>query len=386
MIDAAIESGGTYYLPYQIFASSQQFNKAYPNADKFFEVKKKVDPDYRFRNVLWKHHYPSTEQKIVQKKLRLKDYYRNENQSILTVPEWYLVFNPLEYATFLKKGNNPSDFPFMKSINEYWTLYDRAVAINKNYGIENTEYMTMLKVIGISTTVEYMYKALYENTLGRFTRWTANGQDTPEDKIIADAQAAYSDLIFDEAWYKFGFSKWIKKIWGDTSFFGKNFIRKTERKMFFTLEFGFKTVYAKLIGFGAQTAFEQSDGFVHLTASYNESELGDLPDNVTVRLDDGQDHILSIPRWGDFTKTLPVVLDQGAKITDISGNRNIVLSFTRSIEDEHEYNTALKLFESAFVSDGKRVRDVVMVRVDRLNDLLQEVSQENITLEHIYDF
>lgn len=57
LIDAALEEGGTYYLPYQIIASKPQFLKAYPNANKFFQLKNKIDPNYKFRNKLFDQYY-----------------------------------------------------------------------------------------------------------------------------------------------------------------------------------------------------------------------------------------------------------------------------------------------------------------------------------------
>lgn len=57
LIDAALEKGGTYYLPYQIIASKEQFLKAYPRAPEYFALKKKADPTYKFRNKLWDHYY-----------------------------------------------------------------------------------------------------------------------------------------------------------------------------------------------------------------------------------------------------------------------------------------------------------------------------------------
>ncbi|KTD38340.1 cytokinin oxidase [Legionella nautarum] len=57
LIDAAIEEGGTYYLPYQIIATKYQFFKAYPRAHDFFSLKNKIDPDYKFRNKLFDRYY-----------------------------------------------------------------------------------------------------------------------------------------------------------------------------------------------------------------------------------------------------------------------------------------------------------------------------------------
>lgn len=57
MVDAALSVNGRYYLPYQIHATDEQFKKAYPGYQKFFEVKSKVDPTYKFRNKLWDAYY-----------------------------------------------------------------------------------------------------------------------------------------------------------------------------------------------------------------------------------------------------------------------------------------------------------------------------------------
>jgi FAD/FMN-containing dehydrogenase/uncharacterized membrane protein YhaH (DUF805 family) len=53
LIDAVLSLNGTYYLPYQAHATPEQFHKAYPGAKTLFELKKKLDPKFRFRNVLW---------------------------------------------------------------------------------------------------------------------------------------------------------------------------------------------------------------------------------------------------------------------------------------------------------------------------------------------
>lgn len=385
MIDAVISEGGTYYLPYQIFASEQQFKKAYPRSDEFFSLKKEVDPDYRFRNALWKHHYPQSSG-LLKKKSGIKGYYRGEEQSFLTIPEWYLVFNPLEYADFLQSGKNPGDFPFLASVDEYWAQYDRVLAIAGSYPNDNSQYITMLQVIGVSTTVEFMYKSLYENTIGRFTRWTAGGVDTPEDKIIAEAHRAYSDLLFDEVWYVFDFWSWVEKAWFDTSFFGENFIRKTERKLFFTLEYGFKTFYAKLIGFGAQTAYEPSESLIYMTAKVPQNVRDDLPRDVeTVDEYDGL-LILSIPRWGSFTRALPGLLRSGVEFVDISGNSFMAVTVVKPSGDVTEYQSANELFISDFVSNESVKRSVYSVHVTHLDDLVREADSHNHRLEHFYDY
>jgi FAD/FMN-containing dehydrogenase len=60
LIDAAISVGGSYYLPYQPHASVEQFHAAYPKAQELFAVKRQLDPNFRFRNVLWDKYYAPT--------------------------------------------------------------------------------------------------------------------------------------------------------------------------------------------------------------------------------------------------------------------------------------------------------------------------------------
>jgi len=50
LIDAAVDLGGTYYLPYQLHATQQQFQKAYPRSNEYIELKRRLDPTYKFRN------------------------------------------------------------------------------------------------------------------------------------------------------------------------------------------------------------------------------------------------------------------------------------------------------------------------------------------------
>lgn len=61
IIDAALECNGSYYLPYQIYATNDQFLKAYPHAPDFFPLKKLLDPTNKFRNKLWDAYYRNTE-------------------------------------------------------------------------------------------------------------------------------------------------------------------------------------------------------------------------------------------------------------------------------------------------------------------------------------
>ena len=50
LIDAAAQAGGTYYLPYQLFHTREQLLRAYPEANDFFDTKRRYDPIGLFSN------------------------------------------------------------------------------------------------------------------------------------------------------------------------------------------------------------------------------------------------------------------------------------------------------------------------------------------------
>ena len=50
LVDLALGLDGTYYLPYQLFYSSEDLRRAYPGIDQFFAMKKTYDPIGLFTN------------------------------------------------------------------------------------------------------------------------------------------------------------------------------------------------------------------------------------------------------------------------------------------------------------------------------------------------
>ena len=58
LIRSAVDLGGSYYLPFQKQASSEQFFRVYQDAPLYFDIKKRADPDNRFNNLLLDQHNP----------------------------------------------------------------------------------------------------------------------------------------------------------------------------------------------------------------------------------------------------------------------------------------------------------------------------------------
>jgi FAD/FMN-containing dehydrogenase len=67
LVDAAIQAGGRYYLPYRLHATPAQFLRAYPQAEQFFKLKRQYDPQELFQNQFYrKYGKQSVEQPIAR--------------------------------------------------------------------------------------------------------------------------------------------------------------------------------------------------------------------------------------------------------------------------------------------------------------------------------
>ncbi|HEY0262029.1 MAG TPA: FAD-dependent oxidoreductase [Chitinophagales bacterium] len=382
MTDAILSENGTWYLPYIPNATVAQFKKGYPKSDEYFALKNKLDSTQRFTNKLLDKYNPYSQNRI--DKADINGYFRPEEQTVLTVPEWYLVFNPKEYADFLQSGKNPSDFPYYASIKEYWSLYDRSVKLASEAYPENNEYKTMLQVIGVSVTMEYAAKMIYENTVGRFFGWFANGTISDKEKTIATAQRTYSDFVYHTAWYEFRFLPWIKTVWTTTDNSNAGFLRKWERTFLFTIEFTIKALYAQLIEWAAKANYEEPVSEIYALVLANDTIQ--LTKDIKVIKTQGDKKLISITRWGAFTKSILALSKNDITISEIGGNDEIVVSFlvdkSRNI---HFGNTEL-LYKSKVVTNDNVERYVYLVPVNKLVEFVRYAQQNSIEVEHVYDY
>jgi FAD/FMN-containing dehydrogenase len=386
MTDAILSEHGRWYLPYQPHATIEQFQQGYVHADKYFEIKNRLDPEHRFTNKLLDKYNPDLSGTVEKKRQDIKGYYRDEAQTFLTVPEWYLVFNPKEYADYLDAGNNPSGFPFLASIDEYWKLYDRSMRLVSAAYPENKEYNTMLQVIGVSITMEYTAKMLYENTIGRIFSWMSNGVDSDEEKMIQKAQRAYSDFIYDTAWYEFEFMPWVKKVWTVSNTSESNWFRKMERTLFFTFEFSFKAAYSKLIGWGAKAGYEEPVTNIYLLISKSDSL--ESSSELKIIEEDNSREIVSITRWGVFTNTILNIAAANASIDiiEIGGNDEIVVSILAARDQTDIFPDAELLYSSRVVTTPDRKRNVYLMSVSKLLPFVAEAKRSGVEVEHIFDY
>lgn len=388
MISEALSVGGTYYLPYQIHATEDQFHRAYPRFQEYIKLKKKVDPKYRFRNKLWDRYYLSVPDSISNKSKLIKDYRRGEEQSFLSLPEWYIVFNGDEYAEFLK-SKSPSQFPYTRSIVEFWSLKRKIdQIIHENYK-PNWGYSVMLWIIGSSYSVELAIKGIYENIFGRFVEcFTSNSSDA--DKLYQQAQQNYTDFTHDHPFYEFSYLNELKNYWRQASWGGDNIFRKLERRVFFTAEFGIKIIYGALIRLLTHLSYESEPLKIYAIVSDPLGSFKKMTEQDTrLKIIAAEKDVLlvSLPRYDQFREILKKYSGEAFKFIEIAGNRRIFLTLIVPLGFSGELlNDGIIVGSSNIPTDSARSRLLVSSSVVSLKDLMASAKKLGLNVEHVFDY
>ena len=309
-----------------------------------------------------------------------ENYKRPADQTYLTYPEWFLVFSPEEYAYFLQE--HPSyDFPYLGHLSQFWksykVMYDKTV--EKGYDF-NTGYHVMIMVIGLSTTVEYTIKGLYGILFGRMVGLTQTHGRTSEQVYGAKVAKEYVTFIKDTPWYAFDFAeKWVG-IYTENDFFGKDFVRKSERKFALSVEYGVKFIYAQIIGFFTKMGYEAPS----------------LKTEVILKKGEVKKQAL-LPRYDRFKEESLRYAKEGYNFTQIAGNSektSILLSIVTDNEKVLKKKHCLLktkilseplyyrcLFEREIGQLGVELRTGEYTLIEHFLPAHQEVK-----LEHIFDF
>lgn len=314
----------------------------------------------------------------------IKNYLRPEESTYLTFPEWHLVFIPQEYARHLA-DRAPSGFPYFRSIAQLWEGYAEVYGITKRHYPFNAGDHLMEVVIVSSSSIEFAIKGAYENTVGRLSEWIG-GTRTEEDVYAAKVAKAYGDFIPDQPWYDFAFGHALHGLWSDTPLFGKHFLRKWERKIFLTGEYGVKALYAAAIRAGSHSVYGLADTEIYATIAHPPDAIFANPKVRRVQdLNDGS-CVITLPHYQGFTDTLPSIAGQDVQILDLAGNDEILLTVLAPIGWKYDLKEGAALFEMETLDEPRLQRVAVQAPVKSLCSMLRAFDAEGVKLEHLFDY
>jgi FAD/FMN-containing dehydrogenase len=393
LIDAALAVGGTYYLPYQIHATAEQFRRAYPRADEFFALKRRYDPDYRFRNRLWDCYYhpasavaaSSTSEERTGEKLRgLEHYARAEDQTLLTLPEWYIVYSADEYARFVESGRPPSGFPFFRSIAQFWGLYGAVLRETWAASPFNWGYHAMIGVIGASYTAEYAVKGLYEGTVGRITELVSTNTD--EDTFLRDVAHDYAAFVHHTPWYAFGFADRFAGLWRLPAVDGFATLRKWERRFAGSAELAFKAVWGWAMGKASDAAYDPEADRILAWVRPPSRDALQLDGVMVLDSPDARSELVALPRYEPFTKAVSELSRRRVEFVEIAGNREIVMTVIAPRNWNLSADAAREVREWTILTDPTRKRVALSVGVERLHQVVPSLEAGGAAIDHLYDY
>ncbi len=304
---------------------------------------------------------------------------RSADQTYLTYPEWFLVFSPEEYAYHLKE--HPSfTFDYIGHIEEFWSAYAAMYkkTLEKKYPF-NTGYHVMIMTIGVSTTVEYLVKYFYGHSIAQFVALTQTDGRVSEQDYGAKVAQEYVDFIKNRPWYEFDFGKRFVGIYTENSLFGKDFLRKMERKEALSVEYGAKYLYAKVIAYFTEVGYEKA-----------------LPLTQVVLFKQNKPIVKEFPRYDKFKDVSLEYAKRGYDFKEIAGNdanSSILYSLLGTKEDLHSFECLLR---QPITSNKAYERCINDIEIKKLAAFLREQNlqitdaflpaQQRVKLEHIFDY
>jgi hypothetical protein len=326
----------------------------------------------------------------------LSDYARPEDQSYLTLPEWYMVYSADEYAAFIEQ-KPPSQFPYFGALRQYWSSYYGVCAVTREKYAFNSGYHLTLVVIGTSFTMENIFKGIYEKTVGRLTEWLSSSELSEEDAYAYEVAKEYGQFIHTIPWYEFPFGEKLGGLWSETSLWGPNLIRKWERKFALSAEYGFKAIYGLLIGGGSQATYGTERLEILVWAEGISDELlQQEPDIRLVKPINEQTAIIAIPRYEAFTQLVPRLITPpvGAALAaapsiqfiEIAGNDEMLITALAAKDWQYNLKEGQFLFEMPILTEPTLKRVMINAPVRALHTILTDLAEKDVQLEHLYDY
>ena len=316
----------------------------------------------------------------------IPDYTREEDRTYLTLPEWYIVYSADELAA-LTAEHPPSSFPYFRAIGQFWDgYYDACAVTREQYAFNGGMHLT-LGVIGASFTVENTLRGVYENTVGRVTELLSDGGDTEEDMYAQAVAAEYGTFLHTVPWYEFPFGEKLRGLWSETGAWGPNIVRKWERKLALSFEYGVKAGYGWLIKQATGAVYDADEQRIYTWAGGIDDEiLAAEPEVQLVEPAAEPDSIVTLPRYEPFTQIVPRLVARGVEWNDLAGNDEIMVTLIGFRDWNYDLSVGRQLFEMPVLIDDQRKRIAVNVPVRELHQLLAEIGSRGAQLEHIYDY
>lgn len=309
-------------------------------------------------------------------------YRRDEINTYLTYPEWSIVHAYEDFAGVVR-ARGESGFAYFSSIGGYWCNLCRMAEHASARGRISGNVKAMLYIIGVSFSAEMGVKGLYELTVGRLTEWLRGGTPTPEDRFALAVAEDYARFLRQTPWYEYPFWTTLRRFWAEVPWREGNGVRKVERRVALSLEYGFKAAYARAIAALAGMAPAQ----LRIRSVVRGLDQGDLAaDRRIQRIETRRDgtSIIETPRYRELTEIMVGLAARGRDIVEIAGNDDIFV--TVLVPPDGGTITGERLITVPLQGNPGWRRDGIAIKVSALADLVRSLGRSGARFEHAYDY
>jgi hypothetical protein len=312
-------------------------------------------------------------------------YRRKLDNTFFTFPEWYIVYSFEDFGRFLERSSE-SRFNYLGHILGFWRSFctiNRALPPSAE---SRSEVKTMIYVIGISYSAEYVIKGLYENTIGRVFEWIRGEQRTPQDDYARAVLQDYSAFLYTVPWFKYPFREKLDGLMAITAPTPSS-LRTWERDFALGAEYFVKIGYASLIQKALDAAGDNEPRDIMLVvATLPPDVLAKEPRIKPIRTLTPEWQLVQTPRYKDFTEILLALLDQGFAVSEIAGNREIFVTVIAPNSAKLDVKDTTELFSLDLDARPGFRRIGLKAKVDRLVEIVKDLKARGADIEHFHDY
>ena len=314
------------------------------------------------------------EDAISQESTSLASRTRPASRTLMTYPEWHIVHAYDDYAETIREGD-PHDFGYWSAISDYWRITCDLTRASASLGEVDSETRQMIYVIGVSFTFEMLFKAAYEETIGRITTWIRGDEHSALDRLSAQQAASYAEFLQQTPWYLYDFRQDADSLKNAS----EGTWRDRERAFALGIEHRVRAGYANIIARAVDAVGYDELTLEMVVSGMNPADLLVYQNvNVVDIMDQGV--LVETPRYRELTGILFDWAQKGAEFVEIAGNDQIM--FTAISEHKKQDDALVNLPRQGY----NDTRHLFLIPVRYLADSLRSLESRGLKLEHVHDY
>jgi len=317
-------------------------------------------------------------------------YVRQQGDSFLTFPEWYIVHAYNDLAGVTARASE-SDFDYLASIRGFWSSLCGATRQASSSGPATADQKATNYIIGFSFTLEMALQGAYERSIGAVSEWTTAGHKTAEDEFNLALLREYGAFLYQTPWYQFPFGAKLKQFWRETPFVPS--VRSVERRGSLSLQYAGRAGYAALMRFIA--GYDPADLTIRsvvggLSAAELEA-IGGVKVIRDVEAANGERGVLvETARYAAFDAFVrELAHHSGAILLEVAGNHRILITMILPAQASDAVLTAsggVQIFSLGIQSSPGLRRVGIDTPVRALVKDVGQIEAAGYKFEHAYDY